>query len=484
MRDNYLKYLEQYVQSSETTKTDDLKTQVIYNHVAQENILPQFDLVIENGMVVIPEQGILQTNLYIKDGKVAVLGNIPRVESQRTINAYGKYVLPGIIDPHVHFGIYSPMADELTSESKSALIGGVTTVGSFFSAERSHFTSFPVIENMIEEMSFVDVIPHLVIQTDEQKNEISDYENLLGINSFKLYMSGIPGMIPDVDDDFILDVLNKVSSDSIVAIHPENSKLVNRATQQVMEAKGNQATLLDWHHSHPDYAEEDAVIRIINFSKLMKKKVYLVHISTQRAVETIAEMRHRSPYVSVETTSPYLSISLKADELNYKMTPPLRTEADVFSLWEALNNNTIDTIGTDHVAIYRDHKERSMWDTLSGYSVVEHHLPVLWHEGISENKTDILTLIRSMTQHPAQAYGVYPKKGTLLAGSDADIVILDPQCEKTIQHEDLVSLGNFSIYQGKKVRGWPVITIKSGQIVVENGRLISQNAKGHLLKRF
>lgn len=441
-----------------------------------------FDLIIKNGRVVIPEQGIVNSNVYIHEGKIVAVGDLKDVSAHRFIDAYGKYVLPGIVDPHVHFGIYTSMESEITSETKSAIVGGVTTVGSYFLTERTHFDSLPKVEALVEQLSYVDVIPHLVIQTQEQKDEIPDYENILGVKSFKLYMNGIPGFIPNVGDDFILDVLEKVDHNSIVSVHSENSTLVKRATRLQRELVGEDATLTNWNLCHPDYAEEDAALRMLNFSNLLKKQIYLVHISTARTIRALSKFNAERPYLSIETTSPYLSVVLEND--NYKkMTPPLRNQEDIDALWEAFNQGVIDTIGTDHVAIFREGTE-SMWDTLSGFSVVEHHLPVLWHEGISNNKTDILRLIVSMTQKPAQLFGVYPQKGTILPGSDADIVILDPTLEKTIYHEDLISLGNYSIYNGKRIKGWPVMTIKNGEVIVDNGIIIQKPSASNVIKRF
>lgn len=447
------------------------------------------DLAIENGKVVLPDNGIFETNVYVKDGKVHSLGNNPGLKAQRTIDASGKYVIPGIIDPHVHLGLFAPMAAELASETKAALIGGITTIGCYFGGRESHFKTFPRLAEEIGKYSFVDIMPHLVISSDEQRKEIPDYVNHLGVTSFKVYMNGIPGLIPDVDDGFILDVfeeIKKANKRCLVCAHAENRYIVRRAYQSVKAEKGDGATVQDWTDTHPDMAEEEAVMRLSFLAEKSEVPVYFVHISSGNAINRLRKIKQENKYVNIETTSPYLSLT-RSDTLgnDIKMEPPFRDLEDVEELWRAVSEGVVDTIGTDNVTMTKAEKrtEDTVWNAVPGYPAMETHLPVLLNEGVVKRRMALDALIGKLTKKPAEIFGIYPKKGTILPGSDADIVIVDMNIVKEVKASERSSRSDFSLYEGRKIRGWPVATIKNGEVVVENGSCVGKNSNGKYIAR-
>ncbi len=451
--------------------------------------LKTVDLAIHGGDVVIPGHGILKTNVYISNGKVVALSSDVLAEAGEVIDATGKYVLPGIIDPHVHLGLFAPLETELDTETGSALIGGVTTIGCYFGGDKSHFKSFPGIEEKINLLSHTDVLPHLVISTEMQVKEIADYINYLGITSFKLYMNGIPGLIPSVGDDFILDVFNqtkKVPNDCMICVHAENSLLVRRAERLEKERLGEDATIRDWSNTHPAMAEEEAVIRLSYLAEKTNTPVYFVHLSTAGAVERLRKLKPFNKYIHVETTSPYLSLA--RDNLTGflgKMEPPFRDFTDIEELWKGLEDGIVDTIGTDNVTITVEEKSINdgIWNAMPGYPAMATHLPVLMSEGVVKRGMDIEKLVTAITKNPASIFGVYPRKGTILPGSDADIVIIDLQLSKEVKAEDLQSRSDFSLYDGKRLQGWPVLTIKGGKVAARDGRIVGHGGKGTLIKR-
>ncbi|HML37605.1 MAG TPA: amidohydrolase family protein [Bacillota bacterium] len=449
----------------------------------------QVDLAIVNGSVVLPGNGIFKTNVYIKDGKVYSLGDLPGVRAARTVDAAGRFVAPGIIDPHVHLGLFAPMREELDTETKSALIGGVTTAGCYFGGVESHFSTFPAIAEEINRRSFIDIIPHLVIGTDEQRREIGDYIRHFGVTSFKVYMNGIPGMIGDVDDGFIMDVLgelNKSDKKCILCTHAENRDLIRRANRIIKEEKGDGATVRDWTDTHPDMAEEEAVIRLSFLAEKSGTPVYFVHISSRSAINKLKSIKQRSKYIHIETTSPYLSITRDAPMNNrIKMEPPFRDPEDVEALWNAVQSGVVDTIGTDNVTMTLAEKNigGSIWNAMPGYPAVGTHLPVVLHEGVVKRGVPLDLVIGLMTKNPAEIFGVYPRKGTLLPGSDADVVIIDMNLEKEVRAEECGSRSDFSLYEGKRLTGWPVLTVKGGEIVAENGRCVAAGPGGRCLYR-
>lgn len=447
------------------------------------------DIAIENGMVVIPDCGVISTNVYIKDGKISSLGINPYIKARHQIDARNKYVVPGIIDPHVHLGLFAPLEDELASETKSGLIGGITTIGCFIGSKESHIKSFPSIAEKINNYSYVDIIPHLVIATDEQRKEINNYIDRFGVTSFKVYMNGIPGIIPDVDDGFILDVFSEIKKSSkkaILCCHAENRDIIRRAYNIVKEEKGNNATILDWTDTHPELAEEEAVIRLSFLAEKIKVPVYFVHISSKSAIKRLQKIRQTNKYISVETTSPYLSLTRNATiKNNIKMEPPFRDQDDVEELWGAISDGFIDTIGTDNVTmtLFEKGVDETIWNTMPGYPALETHLPVLLNEGVVKRDIPIEMLIAKLTKKPAEIFGIYPQKGTILPGSDADIVLIDMNKHKEVKASETISRSDFSLYEGKKLKGWPVLTIKNGEIVAENGKYIGNQPSGRYIKR-
>ncbi len=469
------------------------KSNTVSNTVAQ--ILPALpsagmvDLAIENGKVVLPDNGIFEMNVYIKDGKIHSLGSNPGIKAQRSVDASGKYVIPGIIDPHVHLGLFAPMAAELESETKAALIGGVTTAGCYFGSKESHFRTFPQLAEEINKYSFIDIMPHLVIATDEQRKEIVDYINHLGVTSFKVYMNGIPGLIQDVDDGFILDVFEEIKKSNkkcLVCAHAENRDIVRRAYKSVQTGKGDKATILDWTDTHPDIAEEEAVMRLSFLAEKSKVPVYFVHISSKNAMERLRKIKQENKYVNIETTSPYLSLTKNSALGNHiKMEPPFRDLEDMEELWKAVFEGVIDTIGTDNVTMTKAEKrtEDTIWNTIAGYPAIETHLPVLLNEGVVKRGIALDALIGKLTKKPAEIFGIYPQKGTILPGSDADVVIVDMDTVKEIKASDGHSRSDFSLYEGRKIKGWPVATIKSGDLVVENGSYVGKNSNGKYITR-
>lgn len=463
----------------------------------------QADIAIINGKVVIPDSGVFDMDIYVKNGKISSMVNRlstdclsescmsghDRVNASRVIDATGRYVIPGIIDPHVHIGLFVPVEEDLKSETKSAILGGVTTVGCFFGSSESHLKTLPEIAGKIRDYSYIDFIPHLVIGNDLQRREIGDYIKKLGVTSFKLYMNGIPGMIPDIDDGFSMDVFDEIKKSDkkcIVCVHAENRYLVRRALRMKQEEEPD-ATVEAYSDTHPAMAEEEAVIRMSYLAEKSRVPVYFVHITSKDAVRRLGLIRSHNRFVNVETTGMYLTLS-RQDEKGrneFKMDPPFRDEEDVDGLWQALEDGTIDTIGTDNTTITRAEKktEKNMWETLPGYPAEETYLASLLDEGVVKRSMPIEKLITHMTKKPAQMFGVYPQKGTLLPGSDADIVIVDMEKTVEVHASELHSRSDFSVFEGKKLKGWPVVTIKGGRVAAENGRLTAEAPGGRCLKR-
>ncbi|MHB1344300.1 MAG: dihydroorotase [Thermoleophilia bacterium] len=446
------------------------------------------DLKIVNGTLVIPGQGEVRAAVGCQDGKVVAVG--PEVElgdATRTVDAAGKYVIPGVIDPHVHLGIFTgDFGAETESETRAALAGGITTVGVFMGGGESYLPALPGLLDTVEAKASTDVFFHLSMFTPEQLAEIPQYIEDFGITSFKFYMCGVTGVFPNVEDDFIKEGLQKLvdlGGHLTGCVHCENQDMFNADFAKVAEATPD-GGLRDWAAVGTAESEEDAVLRACRLAADTGARFYLVHMSSGKGVKAAAA--NRPSTVFVETTSPYLSLD-KDDPsgLLAKMLPPIKDAEDREALWEAVKNGTINTIGTDNVSLNRAIKgaENGMLNTMPGYAVLQTHLPVLLHEGVNARGVSLERLVELTSKNPAEIYGLYPQKGTIAVGSDADLVVVDLDKEQVVDETKLHSFSDFSLYNGRSLKGWPVMTIKAGRVVAEDGQVLSEPGIGHFLRR-
>lgn len=441
-----------------------------------------YDLLIKNGTVVLPEVGCVRLNVCVKDGKIASLTTQTPSAGQE-INAHGLYILPGIIDPHTHLGLFAPFDQELVTESKSAVLGGVTTIGTFFNQLGSYLPTIDMLEKKVPAGSRVDMFPHFTLREETQLQELPHY-SARGMNSFKVYMCGIPGLFPHQEDGFIvraMQQLKRLDADPILCIHAENTSIVDYATEDMKDLSVD--TLDEWAQSHPNLAEGEAVIRSAYLSKKLSLRTYIVHTSCKESMEALRRIKHSNLFV--ETTSPYLSLDTSSDAGVYgKMLPPLREPESRQALWDAVRDGIIDTIGTDNTTIRSDEKKAAegMGAAIAGYPALGTHLVSVLNEGIFKQEIPLDKLVPLMTMNPAKIFRLYPQKGTLVPGADADLVLVDLNSSKTVDPAKLESRSDFSIFQGKTLRGWPCATIKSGHIVAWNGKLTDDAACGRVLK--
>ena len=438
-----------------------------------------YDLAVFGGSVVLPEFGVLSCDVYSKNGKIASLNQGDILPSRQYINAKEQLVLPGIIDPHIHMGIVDSLANELQSETLSALLGGVTTAGLFLGADLANAENFTSISEQVNRLSYINILPHFVVANHEQIAALPMVIKTLGVRSFKVYLHGVPGLIESKDDSFVVDTMKALKASGercVLCVHTENHSLIMSATEKMRSNVGDRATLLDWAETHPEISEEEAVIRIAYFAQKMEQLTYIVHISSEGAVEKLREIRKTNPYVLCETVSPYLMIEPeRARDFSAKMEPPIRGGRHTEALWQGLKDNVIDTIGTDNVSWNLSQKNlgKSVWEALPGYPAMATHLPSVLTGGIINRGFDLASLTAKMSAAPAKAFGIYPKKGTLLPGTDADMVLVDLNNIKKVDSKKLRSRSEYSIFEGQSFTGWPTVTIVAGQVVAADGQAVS-----------
>lgn len=445
---------------------------------------PVYDLVLVGGTCVIPEVGRMEANVCIQDGKIAALTTqVP--DGKQVVDARGLFILPGIIDPHTHIGLAVPFEQELETESRSALLGGVTTIGTYFNQEGSYLPLMDRVERSVAALSRVDMIPHFTLRDETQLREMPLYSQR-GMNSFKVYMCGVPGLYPHQEDGFIVQAMRRMRelrpwADPILSVHCENVSICDTATAERMHMPLD--TLAQWNETHPNLAEGEAVMRTAYLSRQMDVRAYIVHSSTKEAMEVLRKEKH--PRLLVETTSPYLALDTTSDIGAYgKMLPPIREPESRQALWDGIRSGLIDTIGTDNTVLTSSEKNVAggMREAGAGYPTLATHLASVLSEGVFQQEILLETLVPLMTMNPAKIFGVYPRKGTLMPGSDADLVLVDLNRQHTVRPEELLSRSDFSLFQGKTLHGWPCATIKDGKIVAWQGRLVDDSVRGHVLR--
>ena len=459
------------------------------------------DLLIMNASVVVPKVGIItDTNIVIESGKIkSVTKSANNISATKKIDARGKYVLPGLIDPHVHYGVYTPINDAARTESRSAAVGGVTTMIRMLRLF-DRYSQNKITEQLqaSKDNHYIDYSIHASILRPDQVSDIP-YLRELGITSLKIYMSlgggelnrihmdlapgtyGAKDGLVDMTDELMSSTVRQGASvHSTILVHAENPQICSEH-MRIAKEKG-MARLEAWSYSRPPYSEAQSIATI---SDLVRRSgsanLYFVHIGSTAAIDAILAQREKglSNYY-METCPHYLTHTTEFGDLKGKVTLPIRSKSDVQSVWSALRNGIIDTVGTDHVANRLQMKigKGDIWSALSGFPGVATMLPVLLSKGVNENRIDLERVAEVTSYNTARIFDMYPKKGTIQPGSDADLTLIDLDLEKTVTPDLLQSYSDYTIYDGWKLRGWPIMTIVRGNIVMEDGE-VANEALGH-----
>jgi dihydropyrimidinase len=454
------------------------------------------DLLITNASAVIPKVGVVETSIMIEGGRIKALTNsADSISASRKIDARGKYVLPGAIDPHVHYGVYTPINEAARTESRSAAVGGVTTMIRMLRL----YDSYRNVTKQLEASKgshYIDYSIHASILLPDQLRDVP-YLKELGINSLKIYMNlgadlnriymdlepGTRGVREGEVDmtDKLMSAIVKEGSEAhfTVLVHAENPETCSDHMRSGME-KG-MAGLKAWSDCRPPSSEAESVAKVSELGRKFGANLYFVHISSTAALDAILAQREkgRSNYF-IETCPHYLTHTVDFGSLTGKVVPPIRSKSDLQSMWSALRNGVVDTIGTDHVANRLDIKMGGgdVWSALAGFPGIATMLPVLLSHGVNQDRISIERVAEVTSYNTARIFGMYPKKGTIQAGSDADLTIVDLDLEQKVTPELLQSYADYTIYDGHWLKGWPVMTIVRGRVVMEGGQVDAQ-ALGH-----
>ncbi|MFX0114726.1 MAG: dihydropyrimidinase [Candidatus Hodarchaeota archaeon] len=452
----------------------------------------KYDLLIKDGKLV-TSTSISNCTIGINNGKIFALHKHSiGLEGEQEIDASGNIILPGIIDPHVHFSLpVNPTlksSDSFESGSKAAAFGGMTTFLDF-TTPTIGTTLKDQLETRIEEAksSCIDYSFHIVV-TDASPTTLGEISHLAheGFPSFKIFTTyGSRGLM--LTDDELGIVFNQVKdAGGIILAHCEDESLVVE-NQRALIKEGHIAP--EFHaDARPAIAEAEAIARVALLAGNTKTKLYVVHVSTKMGLLKIRAAKATGTPIIAETCPHYLS--LNREMLNgpkghlYLMTPPLREQSDCTSLWTGLTEEVLDTIGTDHCPFYQKDKlaERFI-DAPMGVMGVETLLPILYTDGVLTDRLTLFQLVKFCSENPARAFGLFPQKGALELGSDADLVLIDPKAEKIVSSEDLHMNVDYNIFEGRNLSGWPLKVISRGEIIVDGGDFVCDAHRGILLRR-
>ncbi len=458
-----------------------------------------FDVAIVNARIVVPKVGIVNTNIAIKDGKIAEF-TPDEVQADRRIDAEGLYALPGAIDPHVHYGVYTSIDKAAESESRSAAVGGVTTMMRMFRLYGSYKQKLKEHLDASKRSHLIDYSCHASILMHQHVDEIAHCINS-GITSFKLYMNlkGEIGTIymdmepysnklisgnVNTDDSLVQATIKAVAGyNGIVMVHAEDPDTCAREMNR-MKSNGRNG-LQTWSECRPSRSEYDSITKISSWARQYKCTLYFPHIGSSDAIDSIINERKNGTSIFVETCPHYLTHSTDFQSITAKVVPPVRSKEDVQRMWQALKDGTVNCVGTDHVANRLDMKMGSgdIWSALSGFPGIATMLPVLLSEGVNKGRIRIEKVAELTSFNTAEIFGIFPKKGTIAIDSDADIVLVDLEKEQKVTPELLQSYSDYTIYDGMTIKGWPALTMVRGQIVMEDGQVVGKPGSGEYIAR-
>jgi dihydropyrimidinase len=454
-------------------------------------------MILSGGTVVTPE-GAVRTDVRIADEKIHAVG--PRLGSSTnadtTIDVSGLIVLPGGVDVHTHLDLDAGIArssDDWYTGTVAAACGGTTTVvdhPAFGPSGCSVFHQIDVYHGLADRRAVIDYGFHGVIQhVDEQV--IGDLAGLVerGVTSSKVYLT----YDFRLSDRAVLQVLEKMKAlGGITAFHCENHGIVSHY-RKTFASEGH--TTPEYHaRSRPHTAEAEAIARVIRLAETVGDvPVYIVHLSTASGLEEIRWGRERGVPVFAETCPQYLLLDEDEYEkpglegLKAVMSPPLRTRADREALWGGLADRTIQVVGTDHCPFDFAQKRRLGGESFlrcpNGAPGIEARMPLLFSEGVAKGRITLARLSEITALHPAKIMGLYPSKGAIEPGADADLVVFDPERRETISHSLLHERVDYTPYEGIEVRGYPVMTLLRGKIIVQNGVFSGDAGSGSFVYR-
>ena len=443
------------------------------------------DKIIKNGQIV-TSQNIFEAGIAIQGKKIAMVAKeaiLP--EAKEIIDAQGNYILPGCIECHSHLGLFNPWEKELESETRSAAIGGITTVMSTLLEKDPLPDRFPYYQDLVKKYAYTDIVFYGMVMTEKHLEELEESVKL-GITSFKFLMAykGEEGRALGVEGSdlgFLYRGLEKLKKlKGLPMVHAENIDIIYALNSRYKQRND----LALWSDTRPHLCEEIDIYTACRMAEEISSPLYIVHTSVGRAIDIVAEFRNRGNKVYLETCPHYLILDYTGERLKEplmaKVNPPLRTKKDQDLLWQGIQRDLVNCVGTDHCSPSYEAKrvDGNIWNMLPGFPGMATMLPLMLSEGVNKHRITLEKVAELCSYNTARIHGLYPRKGAIIPGADADLVIVDLDKKMTVTPEILQSGANFSLYDGWELKGWPVLTMVRGNVVMKEGKIVSDSPQG------
>lgn len=452
----------------------------------------RFDTLIKGGRVCTAEHGVFEADLALAAGKVAaILRPGERVVAEAVVDASDRVVLPGAIDPHLHFCLVKEPEDDYDTETASAAVGGVTTVIPYLVTGGDYDALFQRTLEAAERVAHTDFAFHYFLGSAEHIVSVDRYIRDHGVPSFKFFMPGKQGeqsILRDVavDDGVMYDLFAELARhpEALACVHCENIEVVRRFQRRAMES--GRDGLAAWAAARPPFVEAEAVNRAVFFASEAGCRLHVVHLSSGAGLEEIRAARARHPHLrlTVETCPSYLVLNADSPVGNLaRVVPPVQTAHDNEALWQGIADGTIDCLATDHSPGLAEWKEGTIWQARNNFTDVAVLLPILLSEGYHRRGIPLRRIAEVCSFNTARIFGLFPRKGTIRVGSDADLAIVDLDWERVVANDELYTWADFSVYEGMALRGWPRQTFVRGRLVQQDGRLVGGGGHGRYLRR-
>ena len=451
------------------------------------------DLVIKNGTIVTATESY-QADVGVEGETIALIGR--NLVGDKIIDAEGMYVMPGGIDPHTHLELPfmgSVSADDFRTGTIAAACGGTTTIIDFAiqGAGQTLREALDIWLAKADGKASIDYGMHIAIgaMDDERMAEMGDMINI-GVTSFKVFMAYKGSLM--VDDETLFRSLSRAREiGGLISLHAENGDVLNYLiNKHVAEGK----TEPIWHAlSHPPEAEAEAAHRAIVMAGMTGAPLYIVHTSSAAALEAIKAGRSKGFLIYGETCPQYLMFTMEKYEepdfegAKYVMSPPLREKGNPEALWRGLVSGDLQTVGTDHCPFnfvgQKDMGKDDFSKIPNGMPGIETRLPLMYHFGVNEGRFSINRFVALVATGPARLFGLLPRKGAIVIGADADLVLWDPNKERQLTKENLHMNVDHSPYEDVTVKGYPSLVLQRGKVIVKEDEFVGDVGAGQFLKR-
>ena len=455
-----------------------------------------FDTIIKSGSVVTATD-TYAADLAISGGKVVAIGSdLASQNAAKILDASGKLVMPGGIDVHTHLDMPfggTTSADDFETGTRAAAFGGTTTLIDFAIQYKGQplRQAFDTWMSKASGKAVCDYAFHCIV-TDISGGQLSEMNDLVkeGVTTFKLFMA-YPGVFM-LDDGSIFRALQRTASNGgLVCMHAENGSAIDVIVQQAL-AEGKKAP--KYHAlTRPTTAEAEATSRAIALAEMAGAPIYIVHLSCNDALEKVREACDRGLPVYAETCPQYLYLSLENMEApgfegaKYVFTPPLREKWHQEKLWNGLKQDHLQVVSTDHCPFcFKEQKELGRDDFTkipNGGPGVEHRMSLIYSGGVASGRFSANRFVELVSTTPAKLFGLYPRKGTIAVGSDADLVIFDPHRTHTISAATHHMRVDYSMFEGIKVTGMADVVLSRGRVVVDGDKFLGRAGQGEFLRR-